>query len=185
MLGKQHYPQQCSPQTDKQQQETEIIYGEFDKVEAILDLSFHKYNKLAEKEAISLTHQHDDNDYYNDNPDDAVELIQTEICKYKEEDGRNKPPAKQQQMKQQNDNKENDENIHLTKQQAKQNNTNNKNEERDEEQNEERDEEQNDKQNEEQNDERNGKQNEEQNEERNEEQNEGQNKEQNEEQKFV
>ena len=45
-------------------------------------------------------HQHDNDDYYDDNPDDGVEVLQTEIRNYKEEDGRNKPPTKQQQTKQ-------------------------------------------------------------------------------------
>ena len=120
MLGKQHYPQQRSQHTDKWQHKTENIYEEFDKVEAILDSSLEDFNQSVETEAIPLTYQHDDEDYYNDDPDDGVEVLQKEICKYGEEDGRNQPSAKQRQTKQQIDNEENDANNHLTKQQAKQ-----------------------------------------------------------------
>ena len=75
---------------------------------------------MAEKAAVTLTYQHNKDDSYNDDPDDGVEALQTEIhqicMKYEEEDGGNKPPAKQQRRKQQNDNKEDDDKNHATKQ---------------------------------------------------------------------
>ena len=62
MLSKQNYPQQCSQQTDKWQQETDnyfwqcelSINREIDKVEAILDSSLVEFNQLVKKEAIPL-----------------------------------------------------------------------------------------------------------------------------------
>ena len=127
MLGKQHYPQ-CSQQIDEWQQETESYFWqnkmninqEIDKVESILDSSLEDFNQSLKNNAIPFMYQHDDKDYYDDNPDDGVEVLQKEIRQYEEEDGGNQRPAKQQRTKQQIDNKENDANHYPTTQQAKQ-----------------------------------------------------------------
>ena len=60
-----------------------------------MDLSLEDFNQSVKKEAIPLMYEYDNKDYYNDDPDDGVEVLQKEIHKYKEEDGGNQCPAKQ------------------------------------------------------------------------------------------
>ena len=76
------------------------INREFHNVEAILDLSFEEFHKLAAKEEETQTYyKHDKDDSYNNAPDDGLEALQKEIHQihitYEEEDGENKHPAKQ------------------------------------------------------------------------------------------
>ena len=99
------------------------INREIDKVEAILDSSLKDFNQSVKNKAIPLMYQHDNKNYYDDNPDDGVEVLHKEICIYKEEQQwpseepgeepseqpREEPidkEAKQQWTKQQNNNNE-------------------------------------------------------------------------------
>ena len=109
MLGKQQYPQ-CS-QIDKRQQETESYFWQsfwqseknlnqdIDKVESILDLSLDDFNQSVKNNATPSMYQHDNEEYYDNDPDDGVEILQKEIHQY-DKDGGNQQPAKQQLTKQ-------------------------------------------------------------------------------------
>jgi len=110
MLGKQHYPQ-CS-QIDERQQETESYFWQsfwqsenninrdIDKVESILDSSLDDFNQSVKNDATPSMYQHDDEAYYDDDPDDGVEILQKEIRQYEDKDGGNQRPAKQRLTKQ-------------------------------------------------------------------------------------
>ena len=69
-------------------------------MESILDLSLDDFNQSVKNNATPSMYQHNDEEYYNDDPDDGVEILQKEIRQYEDKDGRNQQPAKQRLTKQ-------------------------------------------------------------------------------------